>query len=842
MFGRNSSRYFHFALFALAAVGFSADALGDENATKQRKDTPRLNDQIAAFLQNYCIDCHSTDASEGDREFESFSLPLTDELQVIAADEIVDQLTLRQMPPESAQQPSDQELVDTLTLLRSAILGARERLDSSDARTVLRRLSNREYENSLAMLFDRRVDTLGLTLGFPKDSTVQHMDNVGQALVTSGFLLDQYFQAADRLVELRLGRQKPAPRTWYFTDNFRQYEELSGAHKSFFKYEYLALYEQPNTDTRQGGYAHIEDFLSGVPASGNYTIRARAQAMHRDTHYDPEIFRIDFSEPFQLAVVPGDVLAGHIHYPQPIEPVLAKTVVPDDQPEWLEFNVWLEEGQTPRFIFPNGPYESRASVIEVNQRYKDEFDPDMYRSGVVRTHILREGALPHIKISDVEIFGPIAEPAGSREELAVFGPEGFREDRAKQQLFAFSRKAYRRPLTPDDESRLEKVYEAGIAEGKSSRQSALDTVKYILCSPSFLYFTEITQPDDSQLNTNDLAVRLSFALWGSPPDKELLQLAESGSLADTSAFSDQIDRLLADPRSDEFVAAFTEGWLGLRDMGDSPPPRKSAVLYYSQNLPDSMKQEVRLLFRHVLEENLSALELLTADFSFVDKKLASWYGLPEAQQLRLADGFRRVQLPSNLNRGGILGMAATLTANSNGTETSPVTRGVWVSENILGIHPPPPPDEVPALDANVSGAKNIREKLALHSQDETCNVCHRKIDPLGYALESFDSVGRWRDKYPNASGDSAKIDTSGTLPSGERYHDFASFRQMIAQQRGERFVRALTEKLLVYSTGRLMERVDQYEIDEILDPLRSENFPLRDLIDAVLHSHIFRAP
>ncbi len=284
------------------------------------------------------------------------------------------------MPPEDAEQPTDEERLAVLDVLAKEHRASRDKFRSSGGRTVMRRLSNREYENTLATLFDRRVDTLGLTADFPKDNTSHHMDNIGESLVTSGFLLDQYFQAASRLVETRLGKPQIEPKTWHFTDNFQQYEELTGAHKSVFNFEYLCLYEQPNTDTRQGGYGHIEDFLEGVPVSGLYDIEVHAQAMHRDTHYDPKIFRIDFSEPFQLAVVPGDVTKGHIHYPQAIEPILGRAVVPDDQPQWLSFRVWLEAGQTPRFIFPNGPYESRASVIEVNKRYKDEFDPETYRA------------------------------------------------------------------------------------------------------------------------------------------------------------------------------------------------------------------------------------------------------------------------------------------------------------------------------------------------------------------------------------------------------------------------------------------------------------------------------
>ncbi|MFK8114247.1 MAG: DUF1588 domain-containing protein, partial [Rubripirellula sp.] len=224
-----------------------------------------------------------------------------------------------------------------------------------------------------------------------------------------------------------------------------------------------------------------------------------------------------------------------------------------------------------------------------------------------------------------------------------------------------------------------------------------------------------------------------------------------------------------------------------------------------------------------------------------DKKLAKLYQLPEQDTLRLADGFQRVSLADHKQRGGLMGMASVLTVSANGVDTSPVTRGVWVSENILGVTPPPPPDEVPALDSNVSGATTIREKLAKHSEDKTCVVCHRNIDPLGFALETFDPVGRWRTKYPKSKGKSASIDPSGEFPSGETYDDFAGFRKVLTKGRHDQFTRNLIEKMLAYTTGRHMERVDQYEIDDILQRVKADQFGLRTMVIEVLTSEIFRS-
>lgn len=826
-------------LLVVAVSGLAIHAA--ESAPRPAALTPQ---PIHGFLERYCVECHGTASAEGDREFVSFTTPFTTPEQLIAADEIIDQVTLGAMPPADAERPTDAERVAVVEFLRQAIQEARGRFEGTGGRTVIRRLSSREYEKTLEVLFSRRMDTLGLTADFPGEVNRMPIDHIGSEMSVPGVLLDHYFQAAHRLVDMRLGSPRVEPQTWHFRDHFVQYEELDGPHKSVFKYKYLCLYEQPNTDTRQGGYGHIEDFLGGVPVSGLYDIAVHAQAMHRDTHYDPAIFRIDLSEPFQLAVVPGDATKGHIHYPQAIEPKLGEAIVPDGEPAWLTFRVWLEAGQTPRFIFPNGPAESRASVIELNKKYAEELEIDGKKvNGVDRSHLLRKGKLPHIRIDEITIHGPLPEPGGVAEEVAVFGAEGFQAEHAIEQLAAFARRAYRRPLEDDDRRRIEAFFSMRCDAGATERQAALDTLKMILCSPSFLYLTEGTPDDEAWLRPFDLASRLSYALWAQPPDEALDAAAASGEIMDPACLRRHVNRMLDDERSAAFVEDFVDSWLNLRDIGLLPPPRQAAGEYYAQDLPTSMKREVRLFFSELLRTNGPVTFFLDADYSFVDKKLAALYGLPERKTLRLADGFQRVKLPDRRQRGGVLGMAGVLTVSANGVDTSPVTRGVWVLENVLGMPPAPPPDEVPAVESDVSGATTLRERLARHSVDPACFVCHRSIDPLGFALEAFDPIGRHRTKYPKANGaaPSLVVDTTGTLPSGDAYDDFAEFKQLLIKHRSLAFKRHLVEMLLAYGTGRVMERVDRYEIDDIVTRMQADHDGLRTAVVEALTSRIFRS-
>ena len=302
-------------------------------------------------------------------------------------------------------------------------------------------------------------------------------------------------------------------------------------------------------------------------------------------------------------------------------------------------------------------------------------------------------------------------------------------------------------------------------------------------------------------------------------------------------------RLLADDRVGGFVTGFLDSWLNLRDLGGMPPARESTRVYYAENLPEAMKTEVRLFFRHLLRENGSVQQFLDADYTFADKRLAKLYNLPEQKTLRIADGFQRVSLAGSRQRGGLLGMAGVLTVSANGVETSPVTRGVWVMENILGTKPPPPPDVVPALGADVTGATTVRERLAKHRADQACAECHRKIDPLRFSLESFDPNGRWRETYPKPKGSAPapKVDTSGEFGSGETYSGFHDFKSILVASRKDIFTRHLIKEFLSYATGRHMEPSDEFVIEEIFQAVAKDGYGLRTLVLEALASEIFRS-
>jgi len=345
----------------------------------------------------------------------------------------------------------------------------------------------------------------------------------------------------------------------------------------------------------------------------------------------------------------------------------------------------------------------------------------------------------------------------------------------------------------------------------------------ILSSPGFLFLAEGQGP----LSDYALASRLSMFLWSSRPDAELLDLAHRGKLTDPTTLQVQIERLLTDPKSARFGQNFVRLWLGLDNIGQMPPS-PDFTAYHRDNLQTAMREETVAFFDHLLTHNLPPREFLTADYTFLNRELARHYGLPPIAGAQM----RRVAV-NGTTRGGLLGQGAFLTTSANGVDTSPVIRGIYVAERILGYTPSPPPPNVPAIEPDIRSATTIRELLEKHRAAPKCAECHRKIDPYGFALENFDAIGGWRENYAPQQ----TIDASGELASGETYHGPAEFRTLLAG-RETQFIRALTTKLLAYATGREITRHDRSEVERIVRETQTSDQGLRDLVKQVAQSKI----
>jgi hypothetical protein len=368
--------------------------------------------------------------------------------------------------------------------------------------------------------------------------------------------------------------------------------------------------------------------------------------------------------------------------------------------------------------------------------------------------------------------------------------------------------------------------------GRLPLQAYGDALKAVLCSPACLYLDESGDKDESgekRLSDYALASRLSYFLWSSMPDQELLDLAAAGKLAQDDVLLAQVQRMLKDPRSESLVNGLLDSWLTLRDLGSMPPDRAKFDDYYRFDLQTALREETRLFVRRLIDENLSVVKLLNSDFTYVNRPLARHYGLAPPR----GSGFELVKLTDS-RRGGLLGQASILTVTANGIDTSPVVRGVWLLENILGTPPSPPPPDVPPLDPDVRGAKSIREQLDKHRSVASCYDCHRKIDPLGFALENYDAIGNWRDTYEG----NTKIDATGELPGGQKFDGVESFKQLMVERR-DQFVKALTSKLLSYATGRRTGPAETLQVHSIARQLDQRGNGLRDLIELIATSDAF---
>lgn len=846
------------------------------------RNDEEFNDVIVPFLRKYCYQCHGATEREADRRFDLLKFPLSDDNALIDFQDVLDQLNLGEMPPPGEKQPDPSEAAKVVDWLTAEIANFQKQRQGTGGETVLRRLNRREYANTVSDLLHLNTSSFDPTVGFPEDQKIEHFDNQGHALVTSGFLLDQYLKSADEIMAKALpGLVKPERQEWKFRGGFQQGEftgfitdvelseksdqqlsQLRGTVRSLAKatepakaatirdraaadFENIVntaeriptqirLYEHPRSQRHVGSYGYVSDFEKGVPQDGYYLISVEVEALNRVPPYEENYAQTRTEEPLILGFVTGDVKEGPLHLPQKIEPELARFELADGK-QTVQARVWLNQGTTPRFIYVNGSHRARGAHIEVGTMLMREAGLKPKKSNDAYKYGLQHAKLPHIRINSVFVRGPIYEKWPTQTQIELLGGAEFDRLRNRANLTEFMKRAYRREPTNDEIGRILKVIETRESQGVESLDAYRDGLKAVLCSPGFLYLDEpaIETANGKRLSNDAIAARLSYFLWSSMPDERLFSLAAAGKLSDPKVLERQFDRMLTDPKSDRFVRDFLASWLNLDALGSTPPDLSAFKAYYIDDLATAMKKETFLFTRHILDEGLSIDQFIDSDFTFVNSGLARLYQLDVTN---VGGEYEKVNTASG-PRGGLLGQASVLTVTANGVDTSPVVRGVWLLENILGTPPSPPPPDVEPLDPDIRGAGTIREQIEKHRNNPACASCHNKIDPLGFALENFDAIGRFRSNYRGRG----KIEPSGKMPNGSSFETVSEFKTALLNQR-EKFARALIRKLMTYSLGRPLDISDRPEMDAILSDLSKHDFQFRYLIKRIVLSDTFVQP
>ncbi|MHC4993940.1 MAG: DUF1592 domain-containing protein [Planctomycetota bacterium] len=789
---------------------------------------------LREFFTAHCYPCHGEKKQKGDLRLDTFAFDFDSEDAIGTGEDILIALEDGDMPPEDEPQPSEGERAEAVAWLDTRLRRAAAAMDRRE--TVLRRLNKAQYANTVSDLLGVDARLLGLTDSFPADELADGFDNNGEALSMSDFLLNNYLNAAHHAIEAALESHDTPPPYRYDLAEDERILKRNGFPLANPVPELAFLYQN---DERAPGDPRGQRFpvywrLATVPddaqrTAGVYEITFEVESKGRGAlmgvfgghkrndypvYYDDELHRLE------LYIVSSDQRGA--------TRLLVETIdLPDDERQTFTRRHWLPAGWSFELAFGNGPAFAFSDYPTLlGHEWSDEYEslPKRDQNDLKRdmTHkMLRSVDAPRIVIYGLTERGPF--PAGGTaskplRRLARGAPPNDTADALRE----FAQHAFRRPV-PDEEIepfvQLAQTHAAGY-------RAALEAM---LCSPFFVYHDE----SPGRLDAYALAARLSYLFWNTMPDARLMARASDGSLTDPDTLRAETERLLADPRSDEFVRGFVWQWLGLQNTRDMPPDAEKFYDYYRQRIAISMAGESGAFFRHLLDENLSVANLIDSDFAFLNADMARHYTNP-TQQAVPTFAFQKVTLEPGGRRGGLLGQASVLTASANGVDTSPVVRGIWILEKLLGTPPPPPPDDVVIAEPDARGDLTLRELYAKHRTIESCNRCHRKIDPLGFALENYDPVGRWRDVYDSGHA----VDGSGQLPDGHAFGDVSGMKQAMGRD-PDPVARNLIHKLMAYASGRTVTAADHPEIDRIAKEVAAEGYGLRDIVMGVVTSEAF---
>ena len=781
------------SLAAMAAVGPAAAAQPAASAQAASADQ--------AVVERYCVTCHNDRLETG-----GLSLQGLDVSDVAAHrgvwEKVVRKLRAGAMPPRPRPRPDVATYARVLAALETALDSAAAAHPDPGRTATFRRLNRTEYQNAVRDLLALDVDVTAL---LPRDDSAFGFDNVNAGGL-SPTLMERYLAAARKVSRLAVGSGLPAPGSRVVVVPADRTQEDHVAGLPF--------------GTR-GGTAVEHTF----PADGEYEIQVRLQ---RNRNENVE----GLTEPHDVEItLDGERLALFTMEPSRNYVLQANAAYYADEGIDNHLNVRLAAPAGPHVVGATFIKKNSALIETTRQPYDAHFNMDR--------HPRQQPA-----VRSVSIAGPF-DPTGvgetpSRARIFACRPPAGASDAEAEECAAaivagLARRAYRRPVTVDDLEQLVSFYRRGYAAG--GFEAGVETaLRALLASPEFLFRIE-RDPEGAapgepyRVTGLELASRLSFFLWSSLPDDELLDAAAAGKLRDPAALRAQARRMLADPRTATLTTNFASQWLHLRNL-DAVRPDARLFPDFDDNLRQGFRRETELLFRSILDEDRSVVDLLTADYTFANERVARHYGFPGIY----GDHFRRVDLPEGSPRAGLLGHGSILTVTSYATRTSPVLRGKWILENLLGTPPPPPPANVPPLEETRSNTRvvSMRERMVAHRRNPQCAVCHRIMDPAGLSMENFDAIGRWRD----AEGGAA-IDAAGNLPGGEDFDGVAGLRGALLE-RPEVFVGTVTEKLLTYALGRGLDHADAPAVRAIARAAAADGYRLSSLILGIVESTPFQ--
>ncbi len=806
-------------LFGLiVGIAFAAETQGAVATAKLANDPARL------LFAQHCQKCHSGTKPKGDFLLDQLSPDFADRKNRELWLTVLEQLKSGDMPPKDKPRPPEQEVQAAVKWINERAGAAEFARRATEGRVALRRLNRAEYANTVRDLLGVEVDLADL---LPPDTSTSGFDNSAEALHTSSYLMRSYLDAADRVLNEAIANQ---PQPWLLKKRFDLREEKS---------------VKPTGSV----YRHVDDgvaiFASWESANIRVTMwnfRSHVRGKYR--------FRIS-GYGFQSEGKPINfrVTAGTLKEVTE-ERLIDYFAVPADKPSVIEFTEQLEPENRIRILAEGLP--ALPPAVE-------KIGADNYKGpGLVIQWVDVEGPLlaswppPSHKAIFDDLKQAVVPSPSDPKRLEVVSSQPLVD--AERILRNFARRAFRRAVTDEDIRPFLARFKTRLEQNYSFEQAMRVGLRAVLVSPSFLFLHEKPPPASvpntagaPALDDFALASRLSYFLWSSMPDEPLFKLAEARKLREPGVLREQVERLLRDPKAKAFTENFTGQWLSLRAI-DATSPDRTLYPEYDDILKVAMVKETGLFFDEVLKNDLSLTSFVASDFTFLNARLAKHYGIPGIEGTEM----RRVTLPPGSHRGGVLTMASVMKVTANGTTTSPIIRGAWVLERILGTPPPKPPADVAAIEPDIRGATTIREQLAKHRSVASCASCHSKIDPPGFALESFDVTGGWRDHY-RATGEPRQVngrrvrvwpgpavDPSDVLPDGRRFRDIDEYKKLLLEDK-DQLARSLTEKLLAYSTGAAPARADKPEIETIVGRTRDQKYGFKSLIHEVVQSPMFQS-